>query len=228
MAIKVAIHQPNYLPWIGFFQKMASADVFVILDNVQFSRDSYTQRTKIRTKDGWLWMTIPIEKKFYFKSIKDIPLPQDTNWQKKHWMSIVSNYSKSKYYNEYKDFFEKLYSNNLKNLQAFNEKGILYLKDVFDIDVELFKASEFELGNLKNTELIIEIVKKVGGDCYLSGMGGEKYMDESKFRENDIRLEYFKFEPFEYEQRWDGFEPYLSAIDLLFNVDDEKIKEIFD
>ncbi len=224
MVIKVAIHQPNYLPWIGFFQKMALADVFVILDNVQFSRDSYTQRTKIRTKNGWLWLTIPIEKKFYFQSIKDIPLPEDNNWQKKHWMSIVSNYSKAKYYNEYEEFFEKLYSNNLKNLQVFNEEGILYLIDALDIEIELIKASELELDDLKSTDLIVEIVNKVGGDCYLSGMGGGNYMDESKFKDNGIQLEYFKYKPFEYEQRWDGFEPNMSSIDLLFNVDDGKIK----
>ena len=92
--MKVAIHQPNYMPWIGFFQKMALADIFVILDTVQFSKDSYTQRTKIRTKEGWIWLTVPIEKKYHFKPIKDIPLPHDTKWLKKHKMSILSNYSK--------------------------------------------------------------------------------------------------------------------------------------
>jgi hypothetical protein len=219
--MKVAIHQPNYLPWIGFFQKMALADVFVILDTVQFSKDSYTQRTKIRTKEGWIWLTIPIEKRYYFKSIKDIHLPQDKKWLKKHKMSIISNYSKCKFFDD--SFVDEYYSysGKFENLQEFNERGIFYLKDKFGIKTEIVRASELDGDeNLKSTDLLVDIVKKVGGNVYISGSGGGKYMDEGKFLMNNIKLEYFEFKAFEFEypQRWNGFEPYMSAIDLLFNV----------
>lgn len=217
MVTKIAIHQPNYLPWIGYFQKISSADVFIILDNVHFSKDSFTQRTKIRTKDGWMWLTIPIEKKYHRDTIENILLPEDNKWKKRHWTSIISNYSRSKYYDIHRSFFEELYSESLKNLQLFNEKGILYLIDNFGIDVEIHRASEFDLGDSRNTDLLVELIKKVGGDCYISGMGGEKYMNENRFKEESIKLEYFKFETFKYPQRWDGFIPYMSAIDILFN-----------
>jgi hypothetical protein len=218
--MKVAIHQPNYLPWIGFFQKMALADIFVILDTVQFSKDSYTQRTKIRTKEGWIWLTIPIEKKYYFKPIKNISLPEDEKWLKKHKMSIVSNYSKCKFIDT--EFINEYYSGKFESLQRFNERGIFYLKDKFGIKTEIVRANELDIdANLKSTDLLVDVMKKVGGNVYISGLGGGKYMDEEKFLMNNIKLEYFEFIPLEYPQRWDGFEPYMSAIDLLFNLGNE-------
>ncbi|MCD4822861.1 MAG: WbqC family protein [Methanococcoides sp.] len=225
---KVVIHQPNYLPWIGYFQKISSSDIFIILDDVQFSKDSFTQRTKIRTPNGWMWLTIPIQKNNNFNNINQVLLPSDSKWLNSHWKSIVANYSKSKYFNQYGSFFEELYlNNNIQDLQAFNEKIILYLLDVLKIDVEVFRSSDFELDSLKGTDLLIELVKKVDGDCYISGMGGNNYMDTNLFSQNNIKLEYFKYKPFEYEQRWDGFEPYMSIIDLLFNCGDEFKSEIF-
>lgn len=224
--MRVAIHQPNYLPYIGFFQKMALSDVFVILDDVQFSKDSYTQRTKIRSKDGVILLTIPINKKYNFKSIKDILLPEDENWLKKHKLSIIANYSKCKYVDN--KFIKHYFSNldKLETLTEFNEFGIHYLKDQFGIKTKIVRASELCSSNLKSTDLLINIVENLGGDFYISGIGGKKYLKEEKFLEHNINLEYFEFENLEYPQRWKGFEPYLSAIDLLFNLGPDSVKYI--
>ena len=92
--MRVAIHQPNYLPYIGYFQKMARADIFVLLDTVQYSKDSYTQRVKIRTKDEWIWLTIPVEKSNNFKMIRDIRLPGDSKWKIKHKNSLEAELRK--------------------------------------------------------------------------------------------------------------------------------------
>jgi len=216
--VSVSIHQPNYLPFIGFFQKMALSDIFIILDTVQFSKDSYTQRTRIRTKDGCIWLTIPINKKYNFKPIQDVLLPDDNNWLKKHKMSLLSNYSKCKFVDE--KFIDEYYSDcgKFKTLKEFNEIGIYYLKNKFEINTNIIKASDLNIDNsLKSTDLLIDIIKKVGGDTYISGSGGAKYLDESKFANNKLALKYFKFEPFEYSQRWSGFEPFMSSLDLLFN-----------
>jgi hypothetical protein len=222
--MKIAIHQPNYLPWTGYFKKMAMSDIFVILDTIQFSKDSYTQRTKIRTKDGWMWLTIPIEKDNHFKPIKDVQLPRDTKWLKKHMTSIVSNYSKSGFYD--REFIENYYTQELKTLQEFNEAGILYLKKKLGINAKIVRASELGIDpGLKSTDLILEIVKKTGGDTYISGAGGEKYMELPKFDAEKITLEFSKFQPSEYAQRWDGFEPYMSAIDLVYNTGEEWTNE---
>ena len=217
MGKTVAIHQPNYLPWIGFFQKMALVDIFVILDTVQFSKDSYTQRTKIRTKEGWIWLTIPVEKKFYFRPINEVYLPPNDKWKKKHKMAIISNYGKAPFFD--KNFIERYYRNEFTKLQEFNEFGIFYLKDKFGIETKVVRASELGINEgLKSTELLIETVKRVGGDVYISGVGGKNYLEEEKFEKEGIEIKYFAFKPFKYPQRWAGFEPYMAAIDLLFNM----------
>jgi len=222
--MKIAIHQPNYLPWTGYFKKMALSDVFVVLDTIQFSKDSYTQRTKIRTKGGWMWLTIPIEKENHFKPIKDVQLPRDTKWLKKHMTSIVSNYSKAGFFD--KEFIENYFSQGQKTLQEFNEAGIFYLKNKLGIKAKVVRASELNVDPaLKSTDLIIDIVKKMGGDTYISGTGGEKYMETPKFDADHIKLEFSKFQPSEYRQRWDGFEPYMSAMDLVFNTGEEWTNE---
>jgi len=223
--MKVAIHQPNYLPYIGYFSKMAQADIFVILDNVQFSKDSYTQRTRIRTKEGSIWLTIPVEKKNNsFKLIQEVQLPQNRKWLEKHRLSIISNYSKTPFYDE--TFIRTYYdSYNSILLRDFNEFGIYYLKNIFGIKTKIIRSSELNLNrDLKATDLLIDIIKKIGGTTYISGHGGKKYLDENKFPDEGIKLVYFEFEPFEYKQRWNGFEPYMSAIDLLFNLGDQSEK----
>lgn len=220
----VAIHQPNYMPWIGFFQKMALADIFVILDTVQFSKDSYTQRTKIRTKEGWIWLTIPVVRNYYSRLINEVYLPQNDKWKKKHKMAMISNYAKAPFFD--KSFVEQYYCNEFVKLQEFNEFGIYYLNDKFGIETKVARASKLKIDkNLKSTELLLEIVKRAGGDVYISGIGGKKYIEEEKFEKEGIEIKYFEFEPFEYLQRWEGFEPYMSAIDLLFNMG-EKSKEL--
>lgn len=223
--MKVAIHQPNYLPYIGYFSKMAQADIFVILDNVQFSKDSYTQRTRIRTKEGSIWLTIPVEKKNNsFKLIHEVQLPQNRKWLEKHRVSIISNYSKTPFFDE--TFIRTYYdSYNSILLRDFNEFGIYYLKNKFGIKTKIIRSSELNLNqDLKATDLLIEIIKKLGGTTYISGFGGKKYLDETKFVKEGIKLIYFEFELFQYKQRWNGFEPYMSAIDLLFNLGDQSEK----
>ncbi len=214
--MKVAIHQPNYLPWIGYFHKMALADVLVLLDTAQFSKDSYTQRTRIRTKDGWMWLTIPVEKEYHFMPIRDVRMPREAKWRKKHLAAIVSNYSRSERFDG--DFISGYFGRDYGTLQEFNEAGIFYLKDKLGVKCRVLRASELEPDPaLRSTGMLVDIVERAGGDTYVSGAGGEKYMDVSAFEARGIRLEFARYRPEEYRQRWDGFQPYMSAIDLLFN-----------
>lgn len=181
---------------------MALADIFVVLDTVQFSKDSYTQRTKIRAKEGWIWLTIPVEKKYYFRPINEVCLPGNSKWMKKHKTAIISNYAKAPFFD--KNFVEQYYRNEFTNLQEFNEFGILYLKDKFGIRTEVVRASDLEVDkNFKSSELLREIVKRVGGDVYISGVGGKSYVEEEEFEKEGIEIKYFEFKPFEYSQRWE-------------------------
>lgn len=215
--IKVAAHQPNYMPFLGYFQKMSRADIFVIMDTVQFSTRSFTQRVKIRAKEGWMWLTIPIEKKYHFSSIQDVLLPDGEKWKREHENTLLKHYSKCPFFDV--AFIANYYATDIRHLQEFNEKGIQYMKEQLGIKTEIVRASEIGVNvDLKSTELLIDILKKAGGDIYISGVGGRNYMNEKRFERENINLEYFEFLPVEYLQRWEGFEPYMSGIDFLFNT----------
>ena len=222
--MKVAIHQPNYLPYIGYFQKMSKSDIFILLDIVQFSKDSFTQRTKIRTKTGWMWITIPIERAYYFKQINEIPLPQNDVWKKRHMKAIMANYSKCPYYDD--TFIQKYYlKKKFEKLHEFNEYGIYYLKEKFGIETEIIRASSLDVdAKLKSSALLAELVKSVGGTVYISGTGAKSYLDVTEFEKRNIDVEFFEFVPFVYPQRWSGFESYMSAVDLWFNLGKDSTK----
>ncbi len=224
----VTIHQPNYLPWIGFFQKISKSDIFVILDTADFTKNGIIHRNKIRTKEGCTWLTIPIESKFKGVAIKDVPLPDDRTWWGKHWRMMVGNYGKANHFEDYKDFFEKIYSEKkYTKLHELNEAIILYIFKCLDINPKIIRSSELKLDpSLSKTDLNVEIVKQAGGDVYISGMGAKNYLEEEKFKKECIELRYFEFNSFTYPQRWEGFEPNMAAIDMLFNLG-ESSKESF-
>lgn len=223
------MHQPNYLSWLGFFSKVKHSDCLVIVSNVGFNRRGYTHRNKIRVnvKEGWMWLTIPsVSNVPLGMLIKEVKLPKDNKWQKKHWEIIELNYKKTDYFYSYNDFFEKLYKEKFEYLWQINEKIIFYLLKCFDINTEIIKSSDLDLDpNLRKTDLPIAILKNIGAKAYLSGPSGKNYLEFDKFKENDIKLEFFDFKHPVYKQKYPGFEPNMAAIDLLFNVG-EKSKEL--
>jgi len=221
----VTIHQPNYLPWLGVFSKIKHSDCFVILDTVKYTKNSVINRNKIRTKEGWCYLTIPIEKNYYNSKIYEVKLPENNKWKKEHWKTIEANYKKADYFYFYKHFFENLYKENFEYVWQINENIIFYLLKYFDIDVEIIKASELNLDpDLRKTDLLIAILNSIGAEVYLSGPSGRNYLEFDKFKKNNIKLEFFEFKHPIYKQRYPGFEPYMAAIDLLFNLG-EKSRE---
>lgn len=225
----VTIHQPNYLPWLGFFAKIKKADCFVILDTVQYSRNSVINRSKIRTKRGSLYLTIPIGKGHYDSRICDVRLPykEGRSWQDLHWKTIEANYNNSDFFDSYKDFFKQIYSNKYEYLYQINEEIITHLLNCFDIKVETIRASELDIApGLHKSELLISILKSVNASTYLSGPSGKNYLEPTKFVEEQIKLDYFKYDHPIYKQRFEGFVPNLSAIDMLFNIGEKSRESI--
>lgn len=229
--MRVAIHQPNYLPWIGFFSKMSLCDVFVSFDSVDLPNRGINHRNKIRTKTGWDWLTIPLEKKYVGVPIRDVMLPEDTGWWKKHWIAIVANYSRSPFFAEYKSFFETLYAERKqKKLQELNESLILFLADCFDITPKFIHASDLDLDfSLQKTDFIVNILQKTGCTDYITGSGGSQtFLEPEKIQNAGIKIHYLRIDSVEYPQRFPGFEPYMSAIDVLFNLNAKNGKEYID
>ena len=213
----VTMHQPNYLPWIGLFSKIQLSDCFIVSDSLQCA--DITRRSKIRTNVGSGYLTIPIGRKFYNSRICDTLLPDQSTWRDSHWQEIYQNYTHTKYFKDYGDFFRTLYKTNFKYLWQINIEIILFLLKSFDINVEIIKATELSLDpGLEGTDLIIEELKTVGGQTYLSGPSGKNYLDFEKFQGTNYELKFFEFEHPVYKQRYPGFFPNLSAIDLLFNM----------
>jgi len=218
----VTIHQPNYLPWIGLFSKIVLSDCLIIYDIAQYTSNSVINRNKIRTNNGFCYLTIPIEKKYYTLRIKDVPLPENRKWQEEHWKTIYQNYARAPYFKYHAEFFAQLYKTDFKYLWQINEKILLYLLESFDIKVEILKASELNIdSSLRKTDMLIACLKCAGTDVYLSGPSGKNYLEYEKFSQNQISLKFFKFNHPVYKQRYPGFESNLSAIDLLFNLGPE-------
>jgi hypothetical protein len=215
----VTMHQPNYLPWIGLFSKIMQAECFVIADTFQYTNKGVIHRNKIRTQAGSSYLTIPISSHFRTARINEVELPQNLKWRNEHWRTIYLNYAKADCFKENSEFFEKLYQKDFGYLWQINMEIIRYLLESFNINVELIKASELNIDqNLSSSDLIIAVLKRLDGKIYLSGPSGRGYLELDKFRQNKIDVKFSKFNHPIYKQRYPGFEPYMSSVDLLFNT----------
>ena len=219
----VSIHQPNYLPWLGYFHKISECDIFVFLDNVLYSKGWVINRNKIKTPDGWTWLTVPLRSHGILeKRMCEVEISDAVDWGKKHLKSIKYCYGRAVYYDEYKSFFKRLYARKWDKLAKLNEEIIYYIVKKMDINKTFVKASDLNVQGL-GMDLIINICKVLGADTYYSGIGGMDYQDEKSFLKAGIKLVYQNFQHPIYEQRFGEFIPNLSAIDLLFNYGPQSI-----
>jgi hypothetical protein len=187
------------------------------LDNVQFEKNYFQNRNRIRTKDGWMWLTIPVITSGRPKQkIMEVEIDNSQKWGNKHWKSIYFNYKDAKFFKDYSEFFQTLYKKTWNKLVDLNTTIIKYLINALGIEVELVKASELGVKG-KSTDLLLGICKKIGADTYLSGRFGKNYLDESKFKHEGIDLIYHNFHHPTYKQLFEPFIPQMSIIDLLFN-----------
>lgn len=224
----VGIHQPNFAPWIGYFYKIQKSDIFVFLDDVQFSKGSYQNRVKIKTPNGSLWLTVPvITKGKNFPKTNEIEINYKENWITKHLKTLEASYKKAEYFDKYYPILKVIYEKKHKLLTTFCTDLIFEILNQLEINnKKIVCTSDFEIdNNLSATDRLIYICQKLNATTYLSGKGGIKYQDEILYKENNIKLIYTDFNVFEYNQLWKGeFEAGLSIIDYLFNCDGEFFK----
>jgi len=224
--MKVAIHQPNYLPYVGFFHKLSLADTFVIMDDTQYDK-KFTNRNKIKVPGNWIWLTVPINKKHKFVANKIVEINNEENWQSDHFEKINRSYSNSEFFKKnYKTFFEKIYSKKWDHLFTLNYELIIQLIDWLDIKIEVIKESELNI-NGNSTDRLVNISKKIGAETYVSGIGGKEYMNKKMFETNNIKIEYQNFKCPIYKQVFNSeFIPNLSIIDLLFNIGPKSLSKL--
>ena len=219
--MKVSISQAAYLPWLGYFDRIIKSDVHVVLDNVSMdgsSKTNFSNRNKIRTKDGWMWLSVPILRQ---KNFQDLPLNKvkicnDQPWAAKHLKAIQYNYGKTQYFCEHKNFILDLYTNKFEYLQQLNSFSAEYLMRYLGIHTEVIKSSDLK-PTYSKSDLILELCEGLGAKTYISGPFGKDYLEMEEFSSKGIHVEFHEYTHPEYPQYYGGFEPYMSVLDLILN-----------
>lgn len=219
----MSAHQPAYLPWLGYFDKIKRSDVFVFLDTVQYEKNSFTNRNKIKTANGPVWLSIPVIKKNHFeKKMNEIVIDSNYNWQKKHLNAIKLAYSRAKNFNVLFPKLEKLYEKKRETLVETTLEHLEFWLDVLEIDTKIVLSSELGV-NSKKSDLVLDLCKSVGADYYISGPMGKDYLELDKFDECKINVEIQDYTHPVYKQLYGDFIPNMGIIDFVMNCEDYSI-----
>ena len=215
----VGIHQPNYLPYLGFFDKMIKSDVFIIYDDAQFNKSDFQHRNRIKIFNGPKWLTVPIEKKHIPINeilINNNVLIKGNKWSEDHLNQIYANYNKAINFNHYFNLLTRIYEGEYELLVNLNMELIHFFKKSFDIKTKIIYSSEFGF-NTNSSLKIADLVKAVDGNSYLSGPAGKNYLDLEAFKDSGINVIFQDFEHPIYQQQYEGFLPNMCSIDALLN-----------
>lgn len=212
----VAIHQPGYLPWLGFFKKMMQSDIFVFLDDVQYEKKDWYNRNFIRTNDGSTMLTVPILA-HRDTNLNYTKIDNTKNWNKKHKRSILLNYSKAKYYEEFRGFIEYIYDKKFDLLIDINIEIIQYVMKQLGIECKTVFSSALNVSETGSNR-ILNICKTLNADVYISGtVWAKDNLKVEDFNESSIEVKFQSFQHPIYHQLHGNFMPNMSIIDLLFN-----------
>lgn len=214
----VSIHQPAYLPWLGYFDKIARADLFIWLDNVQFQKNSFQNRNKILTKDGPAWLTVPVRTSgvLYETPLKDVEIDNSKNWRGKHLASIRMNYGKAPRFDGAFSALSRFYEREWHTLDLLCRDMLDYFNVLLGVTTPIRRASEMSPGGAKS-DLVLDLCRKAGATTYLSGALGRDYLDLASFAAAGIAVEFQDYKHPAYAQAYPGFTPNLAVIDLLMN-----------
>ncbi|RZB31518.1 MAG: hypothetical protein SRB2_04487 [Desulfobacteraceae bacterium Eth-SRB2] len=229
---KVAIHQPDFMPWLGFFKKISVADVFVVLDHTKNNpRDAnfWCRRVKlcVQGKEYWFSVTLKKPKGVIGQKINEMEvLKQNPANIKKLMKTIEQSYGKAPFYGDFVDYICEYFDHHSLRLLTRNMKFIERVMEALDLRPEIIYSSTLApIGS--STEMLVDLVEKVGGGTYISGVGAKNYQDESLFEKKNIHLTYSEFRPTTYTQiNSDKFIPGLSVIDALMNIGADETKSI--
>lgn len=225
MSKKVAIVQSNYIPWKGYFDLINYVDHFIIYDDMQYTRRDWRNRNKIKTPDGSMWLTIPVDTKGkYHQKIRETAI-SDPKWKEKHWQTLVRNYSRSRCFYDYKELFEGLYLDCQETLLSqVNYRFMIAICEILQINTQISWSMNYELVE-GQTERLVDLCKQVGATEYISGRAAKVYINEELFKREGIKLSYMDYSDYpEYCQRFPPFEHNVSILDLLFNEGEDATK----
>ncbi|WP_101960776.1 WbqC family protein [Vibrio harveyi] len=223
---KIAILQSNYIPWKGVFDMINQVDTFVFFEDVDYTTRDWRTRNKIKTNDGSKWLTIPVKKKPRGTKIFEIEISNDGKWQKKHKSTIAQCYAKAPYYNDFKWILDEIYDREWINLSDFNIYVTKMLCDVLGIKCEFLNSRYIDSSGRKDDK-IIDICKSLNATHYLSGPAAKDYIDVNKFNDENIVLSYMDYSCYcEYTQVHEGFDHFVTILDVIFNCGPNSMKYI--
>jgi len=219
----VSVHQPQYLPWAGYFDKIDQADVFVLLDNVQFKKNEWQNRNRIKTAQGVQWLTVPVRYKF-MQLINEVEINNQDHWQHRQEQSIRTNYRRSPFWTVLADLFDELFSRPWQRISELNIFVVKRLVEILGITTPLYVSSELNVIAEDPDERLIDLARFFHADTYLAGSGGKHYMDLKTYKAAGIKVIFQDYQYPEYSQLFGAFEPFLSVIDLIYNHGPDSLK----
>lgn len=225
----VAIHQPNFFPWLGYFDKIVRSDIFILLDHVQLPKKggTWSNRVKLLIGNEARWLTAPIDRSYHgVRAISEIQFLNDESWRKRVVNTITQSYRLAPFYSDTMDLLEPLIVNPETNVALFNGHAVVAIADQLGVDNEKFMWSSKLFKEKHSNEMLISLVKGVGGDTYLCG-GGADYHDDALFTAAGLEVKYQNFQSPAYAQiGTDSFIPGLSIIDAFMNVGLAGVREL--
>jgi hypothetical protein len=223
--VKVAIHQPHYLPWLGYFAKWAAADLFIMLDVVQYEKNGWQNRNRVKTRDGARWLTVPVHARLG-TSISDVEVDGSQPWPARHLRTIEQAYAPAPWLGLYRDDLARLYATPWTRLAPLGGASARWLADAVGITTPCRLASELGVTDTDPTGRLVALCRAVGADTYLAGADGVRYMDLSRFEAAGIAVLAQRYDHPVYPQIHGDFVPFLSALDLLLSAGNQALSII--
>lgn len=212
----VAILQPSYLPWLGFFDQMARADVFVLYDDVQYTKNDWRNRNRIKTPNGPMWLTVPMDRRSPHGHIRDALIAVDNRWRSDHLKAMEMNYARAPFWPEVSVLMEPLF---WRQLTLFDLCGDILdvLYTYLNLKAVVTRSSSIGYANLVGTERLVAICRALEATDYLTGDAAQNYLEVDKFSKAGITVHWQNYQHPVYPQLWGPFVSHLSIMDLLFN-----------
>ena len=215
----VTIHQPGFLPWLGFFDKLWQSDLCVLLDHVQFEKNYFLNRNRVRSSisAGNTWLTVPVFTKGRFgQSIDEVTINNAANWKRKHLATLQQQYRSAPHFQPHFSSIQALYQEEWTLLVDLNIATILWLTDTLGITTPFIRSSQLRVEGNKS-HMLLDICRKVDATEYLSGISGQEYLDQQIFKAAGVGIRFQKFHHPIYKQCHQPFVPALSTVDLILN-----------
>lgn len=213
---KIAILQSNYIPWKGYFELISAVDEFILYDDMQFTKNDWRNRNRIKTSNGVTWLSVPVGSDIH-RRIRDVRLPANS-WAEQHWKTLMLNYRSAACFEDVACWLEPLYlKNDVEDLSSLNRKFIEAISRYLDITTKISNSWDYALVEGK-TERLVSLCQQAEATTYLSGPSARGYLDEALFQRAGVEVQWMNYGPYsEYPQLWGEFVHEVSVLDMLFN-----------